>query len=60
MIFLKKGYEFLKNKMHPTDWDKRRCAIIEYLIERPTDYSSKNSKIRFKDDEIAPILTNIL
>mgnify|MGYP001606673534 FL=1 len=53
MIFLKKGYEFLKNKIHPNDWDKRRNAIIEYLIERPTDYSSKNSKIRFKDDEIA-------
>lgn len=53
MVFLKKGYEFLKCKIHPNDWSKRRNKIIEYLKDRPTDYSSRNSKIRFKEDEIA-------
>lgn len=53
MFFLKKGYVFLKNNLHPNDWANRRKVIIDYLIERPTDYSSTNSKIRFKDDEIA-------
>ncbi len=53
IIFLKKGYEFLRKNIHPNEWEQRRSAIIEYLKDRPKDYTSKNSRIRFKEDEIA-------
>lgn len=53
MFFLEKGYTFLKGKVHSNEWERRRNTIIEYLKNRPIDYSSKNSKIRFKEDEIA-------
>lgn len=70
MFYLKIGYEFLKDKLHPNDWIKRRQAIIEYLKDRPVDYSSPNGKIRFTNDETSwyiflceeffrnPLLTN--
>lgn len=70
MFYLKIGYEFLKDKLHPNDWIKRRQAIIEYLKDRPADYSSPNGKIRFTNDETSwyiflceeffrnPLLTN--
>lgn len=53
MYFLKQGYEFLKNALHPDDWNARRVKIIDYLKNRPTDYAGKNAKIRFQEDEIS-------
>lgn len=52
MINLKKGYEFLRKAIHPKDWENRRNQIIEYLKERPNEYSAPNAKIRYKADEI--------
>ncbi|MDV7495562.1 hypothetical protein R4529_05210 [Acinetobacter baumannii] len=70
MSYLKLGYEFLRDKLHPNDWLKRKQEIIEYLKDRPLDYSSPNGKIRFTTDETSwyiflceeffrnPLLTN--
>lgn len=52
MYFLKQGYEFLKNALHPDDWNTRRAKIIDYLKSRPTNYAEKNARVRFKEDEI--------
>lgn len=53
MINLEKGYKFLKGALHPDDWSARRAKIVEYLNNRPTDYTGVNARVRFQEDEIS-------
>ncbi|WP_019385462.1 hypothetical protein [Acinetobacter venetianus] len=51
-INLRKGYEFLLENIHPSDWTNRRSTIISYLNNRPDKYEKPNSRIRYVPDEI--------